>query len=177
MVKPLVFDATPIIYIIRASSSQSLRKLSGAKFLAQAVFDELLRGEALGRPEASLIRELVQETVLAVSTPSGVELVGRLVRLAVESEMKPLHRGEADAIALAKERGGIVISDDRVARAVAKLIHVDLHGTGYLVGRMYQEDLLTKGEAARKIGEMRKAGWRLREGDYRTIIDYLDKLK
>jgi hypothetical protein len=41
---------------------------------------------------------------------------------------------------------------------------------------MFQEGLISKEEAVRKVTEMRKAGWRLSEDDYRTILDYLKAL-
>ncbi len=69
--------------------------------------------------------------------------------------------------------GGVLIADDRVARSTARLVQVESHGTGYLLGRMLHEGLISKEEAVRKVVEMRKAGWRLSEDDYRTILDYL----
>jgi len=74
---------------------------------------------------------------------------------------------------LSMELGGVVISDDHVARSTARLVNAELHGTGYLVGRMYQERHLSKDEAMRKVGEMRSAGWRLGEDDYQAILDHL----
>jgi hypothetical protein len=56
------------------------------------------------------------------------------------------------------------------------MIRVKLHGTGYLIGRMYSEGHLSKEEAIAKAGEMRKVGWRLSEDDYRAIVDYLKAL-
>jgi predicted nucleic acid-binding protein len=63
-----------------------------------------------------------------------------------------------------------------VARSTAVLVQAESHGTGYLLGRMFQEGLISKEEAVRKVTEMRKAGWRLSEDDYRTILDYLKAL-
>ena len=173
MTKPLVFDATPLIYVIRVSMAESLRRLRDPKFLPQGVYDELLKGERLGKPEASVIRELVDEGAVKVSRPADTSVVHKLIKLAAEDEGKPLHRAEAEAIALSKELGGVVISDDHVARSTARLVNAELHGTGYLLGRMYQERHISKDEAMKKIGEMRRAGWRLGEDDYQAILDHL----
>ena len=176
MIKPLVFDATPLIYMIKVSLAESLRSLDDPKFLPASVYEELLKGEPLGKPEASVIRELVKQAAININRPADASQIRRLIKLAVEDERKPLHRAEAEAIVLAKERGGIVMSDDHVARSTASLTRTELHGTGYLLGRMYREGHISKEEAMTKVGEMRRAGWRLSEDDYRAILDYLKTL-
>ncbi len=70
MTRPLIFDATPLIYTIRVSLSEALRKTVGPKYVPQGVYEELLKGEILGRPEATKIRELVEEGQLTVGNGS-----------------------------------------------------------------------------------------------------------
>ncbi|MGA2791791.1 MAG: DUF3368 domain-containing protein [Candidatus Bathyarchaeia archaeon] len=176
MTKPLVFDTTPVIYIIKASLAEALRRLQNQKLLPETVYEELMAGEAQGKPEAAVIRELVEEAALILTRPRSTSLVKRLMKIAVEDENKPLHRAEAEALAIAKELDGILIADDHAARSTAKLMQVECHGTGYLLGRMYQEGEIPRDEAIRKLTEMRRAGWRLSEDDYRAILDYLRKL-
>jgi predicted nucleic acid-binding protein len=108
--------------------------------------------------------------------PTDSSFVRRLIRLAAEGERKPLHAAEAEALALATELKGMVISDDHVARSTAKLVQAELHGTGYPIGRMYREGHVSKEEAKAKVREMRREGWRLSEDDYRNILDYLETL-
>ena len=176
MTKPLVFDTTPVIYIIRASLTGALRRLQNQKFLPETVYEELMVGEAQGKPEVAVIRELVEEAAFILTRPRSTSQVKRFMKIAVEGENKPLHRAEAEALAIAKELDGILIADDHAARSTAKLMQVECHGTGYLLGRMYQEGEIPRDEATRKLTEMRRAGWRLSEDDYRTILEYLRKL-
>jgi predicted nucleic acid-binding protein len=176
LTKPLVFDTTPVIYIIKASLAEALRRLQNQKLLPETVYEELMAGEAQGKPEAAVIRELVEEAAFILTRPRSLSQVKRLMRVAVEDENKPLHKAEAEALVIAKELDGILIADDHAARSTAKLMQVECHGTGYLLGRMYQEGEVPKDEAIRKLTEMRRAGWRLSEDDYRTILDYLRKL-
>jgi len=176
LTKPLVFDATPVIYVIRASLAEALRRLLNQKFLPETVYEELMVGEAHGKPEAAVIRELVEEGAFTITRPRSTPQVKRLMKIAVEDENKPLHKAEAEALAIAKELDGILIADDHAARSTAKLMQAECHGTGYLLGRMYQEGEIPRDEAIRKLTEMRRAGWRLSEDDYRTILDYLRKL-
>ncbi len=173
MARALLFDTTPLIYLIRASLTEALRKLSNPKCLPESVYEELMVGEAQGKPEASVIRELVDGNAITIVQPRNPLLVSRLIKIAAEDESKPLHKAEAEGLAIAKELGGVLIADDRVARSTARLVQIESHGTGYLLGRMLQEDLISKEEAVRKVVEMRKAGWRLSEDDYRTVLDYL----
>lgn len=176
MVKTLVFDTTPLIYLVKASLADALRRLDNQKLLPEIVYEELMVGEAQGKPEAAVIRELVEEAAFTLARPSSASLVKRLRKIAVEEENKPLHRAEAEALAIAKELDGILIADDHAARTTAKLMQVECHGTGYLLGRMYMERHILRDEAIRKVTEMRRAGWRLSEDDYRTILDYLRTL-
>jgi predicted nucleic acid-binding protein len=173
LARALLFDTTPLIYVIRASLSEALRKLSNPKYLSQSVYEELMVGEAQGKPEAAVIRELVIGNAISIARPRSPSLVSRLMMIAAEGENKPLHSAEAEALAIAKELDGVLIADDRAARSTARLIQVESHGTGYLLGRMFQEGLISKQEAVRKVTEMRKTGWRLSEDDYRTILNYL----
>ncbi len=108
--------------------------------------------------------------------PTDNSFVRRLIRLAAEEERKPLHAAEAEALALAKELQRMVISEDHAARSTAKLVRAQLHGTGYLIGRMCREGHLSEEEAKAEVREMRREGWRLVEDDYRSILDYLEKL-
>jgi len=100
----------------------------------------------------------------------------KIVRLAAEKERKPLHKAEADVLALTKELDGVAISDDHVARSVAKLIGIELHGTGYILGRMYKAGRISKNQMLKNASEMRCSGWRVREEDYEKILDYLRRL-
>ena len=176
MAKTLVFDTTPLIYLIKASLAEAPRKLHNQKLLPESVYEELMVGETQGRPEPAVIRELVEETVFTLARTRSTSLVKRLTKIADEDENKPLHRAEAEALAIAEELDGILIADDHAARFTAKLMHVECHGTGYLLGRMYQEGQISRDEAITKLTEMRRAGWRLSEDDYRTILDYFTTL-
>jgi hypothetical protein len=86
LIKPLVFDTTPLIYVIRVSLAESRKRLRDPKILPHSVYDEFLRGEPLGKREASVIRELVENGVLNLALPADTSLVRKLIRLAAEDE-------------------------------------------------------------------------------------------
>jgi len=80
------------------------------------------------------------------------------------------------AFRLAKELEGVAIGDDHAARSVAELIGIELHGTGYILGRIYKTGRISKSELVRKVVEMRRLGWRIAEEDYEKVLDYLRRL-
>lgn len=176
MARVLIFDATPLIYVIRVSLAGYLEKLSNPKILPQSVLEELVEQKPFPRPESHVIRELVARGILKPEIAADPEFARRVVKLADDSENTPLHKAEAEALALANQLGGIVISDDRAARTVARLVGVELHGTGYLLGRMFVEGHLPIERAIMKLQEMRRSGWRVSEEDIQSIPEYLSNV-
>jgi len=176
LARRLIFDSTPLIYMARVSLTDFLRGLDEPKLTTASVYDELLKGESLGKPEATALRGLFDEDTIRLQDPKDESFVMRVVKLAVEKERKPLHRAEAEVLALAKELDGVAICDDHVARSVARLIGIKLHGTGYILGRMYKAGRISKNEMLGYVSEMRRSGWRIREEDYERILDYLKRL-
>ena len=55
---------------------------------------------------------------------------------------------------MAKELNGIAIADDQVARSVARLLGIELHGTGYILGKIFATEK-SKEELMEKVKEMR----------------------
>jgi predicted nucleic acid-binding protein len=176
LARPLIFDSTPLIYIVRVSLSNMLRELEEPKITTTSVYNELLKGETLGKPEATTIRGLIEEKTIKLQDPRDRGFLLNIIKLAAEKEKSPLHKAEADVVALTKELGGVAISDDHVARSVARLIGIELHGTGYLLGRIYKAGRTSKNELQRKADEMRRSGWRITEEDYQKILEYVRRL-
>ena len=162
--------------MVRVSLSNLLRELDEPKIITTSVYNEFLEGEALGKPEATALRGLIDEKTIKLQDPKDEGFVLKIVKLAAEKERRPLHKAEADVIALTKELDGVAISDDHVARSVTRLIRIELHGTGYILGRTYKAGRISKNELLRNVGEMRRSGWRMTEEDYEKILDYLRRL-
>ncbi|MCS4542255.1 MAG: DUF3368 domain-containing protein [Euryarchaeota archaeon] len=176
MAKPLVFNATPLIYIVKVSLSELLEELPAPKFTTPNVHYEILRGKEFGRTEVMVLDELINDKVIQLREPKKKNYVFKLIKIAAETQKNPLHRAEAEALVLAKELNGVAIIDDYVAKSVAKLMNIQLHGTGYILGKMYQTGKIKRNELIQKINAMRQAGWRLSPEDYLAILEYLKKL-
>jgi len=59
---------------------------------------------------------------------------------------------------------------------IARLIRIELNGTGYLLGRIYRAGRILKDELLENVSKMRRSGWRITEEDYEKIPDYLRRL-
>jgi predicted nucleic acid-binding protein len=177
MGKPLVFDSTPLIHLTRVSLAKSIRDILGEKFTTTQVFDEIVReGKKQGAPEASLLESLFKEKTIKVRNPTEKDFLKFVKEMAAESEKQPLHEAEAEVLCLAKELNGMVIADDKVVRTVAKLLEIEMHGTGYILGKIYAGKKITKEELMRKVKEMHDTGWRVSAEDYVRITEYLNSL-
>jgi len=177
MPKPLVFDSTPLIYLTKSSLAQLLKDISTQKFTTTSVFEEVVReGKKKKAPEASLLETLFKEEIIKVHSISNKKYLNYVKEMAAESEMQPLHEAEAEVLCLTKELNGIAIADDQVARSVARILGIELHGTGYVLGKIFATGKIDKEKLIEKVKEIRGSGWYVSAEDYLKIIDYLNSL-
>ena len=87
-----------------------------------------------------------------------------------------LHEGELEVLALAKEKGGVAILDEGIARAVAKVFKIDVHGTFFLLFLMVKKGILGKEEVREKVNSMIRQGFRLGHDEYLEFLDLLENI-
>lgn len=175
--KPLIFDSTPLIYLSKASLAEHLKDISQPKFATAKVFEEVVReGKKKRAPEASLLETLFKDEVIKVHNISNKKYLNYVQEVAAESEMQPLHEAEAGVLCLTKELNGIAVADDQAARSVARILGIELHGTGYILGKIFATGKIDKETLIEKVKEMRESGWYVSAEDYLKIIDYLKNL-
>ncbi len=68
--------------------------------------------------------------------------------------MLPLHEAEAEVLCLTKELNGVAVADDKVARSVARILGIELHGTGYILGKIFATGKINKETLIEKVKEM-----------------------
>lgn len=177
MSKPLIFNSTPLIYLTKVSLTNLLKQIPAEKFTTTKVFNEIVEeGKKKGAPEASLIENLFKEETIKIRNPNDQQYLKSVKNVSAENERQPLHEAEAEILCLAKELNGIAIADDQVARSVAKLLQIDLHGTGYILSKILATNKIKKEELAEKVKQMRDEGWHVSPEDYLKIIEYLKTL-
>ena len=177
MPKPLVFDSTPLIYLAKSSLGDFFKEISQPKFTTASVFEEVVReGKKKNAPEASLLEKLFADEIIKVHSISNEGYLNYVKEMAAVSEMLPLHEAEAEVLCLTKELNGIAITDDQVARSVAWMLGIELHGTGYVLGKIFGTGKIDEETLIEKIKEMRDSGWYVAAEDYLKIIGYLKNL-
>jgi len=177
MTKPLVFDSTPLIYLAKSSLALFLKEIIQPKFSPRSVFEEVVReGKKRNAPESRLLEELFENEVIKTCNLSDEGYLKYVKEMAAENELHPLHEAEAEVLCLTRQLRGVAIADDKVARSVAGILGIELHGTGYILGRIFATGKIGNQELVEKVKEMRESGWRVSAEDYLKIVDYLKSL-
>ena len=163
-----VFDSTPLIYLCKVSLSWIFSEIDGEGLIPTTVFEEVIvKGKERGDADALVVEELIRKGILCV--------------LDVEKKIKglnmDLHKGEIEVLSLAKDKGGIAIIDEGIAREIGEIFRIDVHGTFYLMFLMVKRGKLGKEEAKSKINDMIRKGWRIGHEQYLDFINLLDKIE
>jgi len=143
----LVFDASTLILLAKIGLLDLvLGELGGTPSLPRAVEAECAAGRT---PDALFIREHIRGGHLIVEEARELEVVYRL-----ERDFR-LGRGEAEAVALALEKGGLVVAtDDRKAIQACKALRLDfVTAPGFLV-RAVKKGLLSQEHGRRRLEEL-----------------------
>ena len=169
--KPLVFDATPLIYITKAGLHKVFEVLKSEKLTTPQVKKEVVdEGKSKGVPDVIVLEKMFQNNVFKVSEPKDRRT------LVVLLETRGLHITDAEALTIAQENNGIAVIDDEVARKTAKIYGISYVGTPYILMKAIHQRLITKERAKKAINEMISAGWRCSTENYAKIIEAIENL-
>jgi predicted nucleic acid-binding protein len=130
-----VSDAGPLIHLAEIDSLELL-----------ATFDPLL------------VPETVYEEVEAGGVPDGLADLSYELVEADESRVgsEELDAGERAAIAVAEERGVVLLTDDLAARDAASDAGVEVHGSVGIIALGYGRELLDRDEAASRMRALQR---------------------
>jgi hypothetical protein len=113
----IIADAGPLLSFARAGRLDLLREVVSEVIIPEAVYEEIVV-QGAGKPGAHdvqhaswIIRDRAQDRSLVDSLPDK------------------LHQGEREALALAKERGGVLLVDEYAARQEATRLGIDHMGS------------------------------------------------
>ena len=169
MHKPLILNATPIIYLCKIGESKFLKQLQEEKYTIQKVVEEVVdKGKSLGAPDAFIAEELIQQEIIKVKQPRNTAFINLL------SKIPDLHKAEIYVLALAKELNGIAIIDESIAREIARIYGIEAHGTVYLILQLVYRGKIPKKKAKEAIDKMIQAGWRLTAEEYTKLTRELE---
>jgi predicted nucleic acid-binding protein len=170
-VKPLVFNATPLIYVTKVGLSTVFEGLKNEKLTSPQVKREVVdEGKRKGVPDAIILERMFQNNVFKVIEPGNKRFLASLL------ETKGLHVTDAEVLAIARERDGIAVIDDEVARKTARIYGISYVGTPYILMKAVLRRLITKERAKQAINEMVFAGWRCSVESYAKIMEAIEKV-
>lgn len=169
--KPLVFNATPLIYITKIGLSNVFENLKNEKLTSPHVKREVVDdGKRKGVPDAIILEKMFKNNVFKVTETKKQKFLESLL------ETKGLHITDAEVLTIAKERNGIAVIDDEVARKTARIYGISYVSTPYILMKAVFQGLITKERTKQAINEMIFAGWRCSVESYAKIMDAIEKL-
>ncbi len=169
--KPLVFNSTPLIYITKIGLNRIFEELVGEKLTSPSIKHEIVdECKRKGVADATVLERLFQKNVFKIVKPENPVFLETLL------QTRGLHVTDAEVLAIAKERSGIVIIDDEVARKTAKIYGIAYTGIPYILVKAVSQGLITKERVRQAINDMIFAGWRCSVETYAKIMESAEKL-
>ncbi len=155
----VVCDTSPLIWLGKVNKLDLLRHLFGCVLVPETVRLEAVSGESA---DALLIREAIREGWISVEAVGGD--YGELL------EVSGVHRGEAEAILLARRLDALFLVDDKEASAVARMFGISCHGTLVVLLSGLSIGLLGLDEFVMCVDEMIGLGFRLSIEVYQRVL-------
>ena len=169
--KPLVFNATPLIYLIKIGLSKIFEQLKDEKLTSLSVKREVVdEGKRKGVADAIILDKIFLKGVFKIVEPKDKNFLESLL------QTRGLHMTDAEVLTITKEHGGIAIIDDEVARKTAKIYGISYAGTPYILAKAVSEEIITREKAKQAVNEIVFAGWRCSIETYAKIMETIEKL-
>ena len=165
---PVVSDSSPLIWLSKVGYLHLLKSLYGEVIIPFMVYSEVVvRGLEDGFSYALVIEESVKQGWVKVR-----ELDGRskdICTMIMESD-PGIHRGEVEAVLLARSMGCLLLMDESCGRALAESWGVKVRGALYVILRSLRLGSLGVVDAKEAIGGMIEKGFRIDPVLYSRII-------
>ncbi|MEE8168547.1 MAG: hypothetical protein V3T58_06715 [Candidatus Hydrothermarchaeales archaeon] len=170
-----VLNASPLIHIVRAGYSNIFEKLGDLAIPREVYNVVVVHGKEKGAPDSYVIEKLIENGTIVIADVEDKDFLD-LVKSAASNELKPLHEGESEVLALAKEKNATAIVDEYTARKISRILNIPARGSVYLFIVLYKKKMISKKEVIDAFESMVKTGWRISPKDYSVIKEELEKL-
>ena len=165
-----IFDSSPLIYLNKVGLNWIFKQLEGEKIIPTQVYKQVVtEGKNQGYADALISEDLVNKGVIKV-----VQVAENGFKEMLKSLEKELHEGELEVLILAKNKGGVAVLDESIAREVGRIFKIEVHGTLFLILLMVRMGKLGKIEAKAKMDLMIDKGFRLGHEKYLEFLNLLD---
>ncbi len=160
----IVSNSTPIIHLGKVGKLKLLQECFQKVFIPEEVYQEI---NALPKSiEAVLLQQALQERWMHKE---------KVIISAELEKFSWLDQGELHAIALAMQKKKPILIDDKVAKQVAAIFKIEVHGTIYVILKAYEKKFLNKEDAIRTVNDMMKNEFYLTSDVYALFLEELGK--
>jgi hypothetical protein len=157
----IVTNSTPLIYLAKIGKLREIIKYFGQLVIPETVYYETVRkGIELGKPEANIISKLISEGHIRI------EKVEKIL-----GEIKGLHRGEAEALSLAKAKSCELIVDDKIAYQYARILGIKVLRSIRVMLTLTKNKRLTLNDLEKNLRLLSKSGFWLTADVYARILE------
>jgi predicted nucleic acid-binding protein len=136
-----------------------LKRVHGYLYVPNQVYEEILDG----LEEGDGFYTAIEDQIYPLAEKGWMELVSMSddeeFRI-FQSLPRRLHHGEASCLAIARHRGWALLSDDKLARRLAKSMGIMVSGTLGVLTRAVRGQFLTVEEADKLLRDMVARGYR-----------------
>ena len=169
---PIVSNSSPLIWLSKTGKISLLKHLFGEVIIPEEVYAEVVeRGIKEGFGDALIVKECVNQGWMKVSRLSERDL--KLSRRIMEHASE-IHKGEAQAILLAREANALLLMDESCGRAFAETWGIKVRGTIYVIYKALREGLLNRDEAKEVVSSMINKGFRIEPKLLTRILKQID---
>lgn len=167
-----IFGSSPLIYLNKVGLNWIFKQLEGEKIIPTQVYKQVVtEGKNQGYADALISEDLVNKGVIKV-----VQVAENGFKEMLKSLEKELHEGELEVLTLAKNKGGVAVLDESIAREVGSVLRIEVRGTLFLIFLMVRKRELKKEEAKNKVDLMIRNGFRLGHEEYQEFSHLLENV-
>ncbi len=157
-------NSTPIINFGRQGKLDILRKCFDEIIIPKSVYDEIMQKKE--SPEAIILDKSISEKWIIVEDVAINPLLNTM----------SLGKGEKEAISLALQRKCGLLIDDDYAKAYAKILNVESHGSFYVLYLACLKKIINKEEAKNVFESMIREGFYVSTDLYSRFLELLGKI-
>lgn len=163
----VVTDSTVLIYLTRLGELSLLGKLFGPILVPEAVYEEVVvRGRSEGYRDAIAVEDAAEDDLTVATLSDEVQDTANRIR-----DDSALGRGEAAAIALARDQEARCLTDDHAARTTATAMGVEVGGTIFVLLAGLDAGVKSIDDYLELIDTLSDSGFRMSASLYRRAIE------
>jgi len=152
----VVLDASVLIALAKMRRLSLLKETYQKALIGPAVYEEVvIAGRRVGAQGVGDVENALDAGWLGVARPTPAErrLAARILRTA------RLHPGEAEVLAIAKQRGYLLVVDDKEARGMAGALGLDYLGTAGVLLEAFLQGRLTLDGLESAVVDLSRVIW------------------